>query len=171
MPAKINLLNQRFGKLTVISETEKRKNNSIVWQCQCDCGNIVELSTKELRNDGIIQCFKCGFNRNPVKQQKSEIGNVYGMFTVLEKTNRSNNRGVFYKCQCKCGNIVEVILKDIKNGDKKSCGCLRTKYHIGEIINNRLILEKITTDSRKPKFKVKCLLCRKNIWGIRTNNR
>ena len=30
MPAKINLLNQRFGKLTVISETEERKNNSIV---------------------------------------------------------------------------------------------------------------------------------------------
>lgn len=30
MPAKINLLNQRFGKLTVIAETEKRKNNSIV---------------------------------------------------------------------------------------------------------------------------------------------
>ena len=30
MPAKINLLNQKFGKLTVIVETEKRKNNSIV---------------------------------------------------------------------------------------------------------------------------------------------
>ena len=30
MPAKIYLLNQSFVKLTVISETEKRKNNSIV---------------------------------------------------------------------------------------------------------------------------------------------
>ena len=30
MPAKINLLNQKFGKLLVLEETEKRKNKSVV---------------------------------------------------------------------------------------------------------------------------------------------
>lgn len=60
MPAKINLLNQKFGKLLVLEETNKRKNKSIVWKCQCDCGNIEEFSTKELRSDGIIQCRQCG---------------------------------------------------------------------------------------------------------------
>ena len=31
MPAKINLLNQKIGKLFVIEETSKRKNKSIVF--------------------------------------------------------------------------------------------------------------------------------------------
>ena len=38
MPAKINLIGQKFGKLTVIKETKERKNKSIVWICKCDCG-------------------------------------------------------------------------------------------------------------------------------------
>jgi hypothetical protein len=33
MPAKINLINQTFGKLKVIEETNKRKNKSVVWKC------------------------------------------------------------------------------------------------------------------------------------------
>ena len=33
MPAKINLLNQKIGKLLVLEETNKRKNKSIVWKC------------------------------------------------------------------------------------------------------------------------------------------
>ena len=65
MPAKLNLINQKFGKLLVLEETEKRKNKSIVWKCQCNCGNVVELSTKELRSDGIIQCKQCGNKREP----------------------------------------------------------------------------------------------------------
>ena len=54
VPAKINLIGQTIGKLTVLEETSKRKNKSVVWKCQCDCGNIVEYSTKELRSDGLI---------------------------------------------------------------------------------------------------------------------
>ena len=56
MPSKINLLNQTFGKLRVIEETDKRKNKSVIWKCQCSSGNFLEYSTKELRSDGIIQC-------------------------------------------------------------------------------------------------------------------
>ena len=59
MPAKINLIGQKFGKLTVIKETKERKNKSIVWICKCDCGQQEKFSTKELRSDGIIQCHCC----------------------------------------------------------------------------------------------------------------
>lgn len=37
MPAKINLLGQKFGKLTVIQEAENHKGRT-AWLCQCDCG-------------------------------------------------------------------------------------------------------------------------------------
>ena len=61
MPAKINLLNQRFGKLVVLEELAERRNNSVVWLCQCDCGNRVTFTTKELRNDGLISCHNRSF--------------------------------------------------------------------------------------------------------------
>ena len=56
-----NLLNQKFGLLTVIQETEKRNNNrSIVWKCQCECGNITYVSEADLISGNTKSC---GCNR------------------------------------------------------------------------------------------------------------
>lgn len=52
------------------------------------------------------------------------IGKKFGRLTVLENTKKvdKDNRTI-YKCQCDCGNIVEVVGKRIKSGATKSCGC------------------------------------------------
>ena len=42
---KINLLNLKFGKLTVIEETDVSKNKVPVWKCQCECGNICYVTS------------------------------------------------------------------------------------------------------------------------------
>ena len=39
MGATPNLVGQKFGKLTVINKTDKRENNGVVWECQCNCYN------------------------------------------------------------------------------------------------------------------------------------
>ena len=57
MPAKINLIGQTIGKLTVLEETSKRKNKSVVWKCQCDCGNTRWIQGNELSNPN--KCFEC----------------------------------------------------------------------------------------------------------------
>lgn len=41
---KKDLTNQKFGKLTALYPTEKRRGNHIVWVCKCDCGNTCEVS-------------------------------------------------------------------------------------------------------------------------------
>ena len=98
MPAKINLLNQKIGDLLVIEETNRRKNKSIVWKCQCKCGNIEEFSTKELRSDGIIQCHNCGNNRKPQNNlTKNIIGEKFNHLTVIEKTNIRSAGKILYK--------------------------------------------------------------------------
>ena len=100
MPSKINLLNQTFGKLRVIEETNKRKNKSIIWKCQCSCGNIVEYSTKELRSDGIIQCPQCGHNRKPQTQLlENIIGKKFNHLTVLNKTDKRAGGKILYECE------------------------------------------------------------------------
>jgi len=164
MPAKINLLNQKFGKLLVIEETNKRKNKSIVWKCQCDCGNIIECSTKELRSDGIIQCPQCGCKREPnTHLTKNIIGEKYNHLTVLEPTDKRAGGKILYKCECDCDNkkIVYVNRTDLISGHVKSCGCEKIKYQIGDIINNRVILGYDYEKSKEGHFyyKCKCLFC------------
>lgn len=53
---KKDLLNQKFGRLTVIKETDKRQDRCIVWLCKCECGNTVEVSSKRLINNIVSSC-------------------------------------------------------------------------------------------------------------------
>ena len=164
MPAKINLLNQKIGKLLVIEETNKRKNKSIVWKCQCDCGNIEEFSTKELRSDGIIQCHQCGNSRKPqINLTENIIGKKYNHLTVLEKSEKRIGGKIGYKCQCDCEKktILYVSKTDLENNHTTSCGCARRKYKIDDIISNKQIIGYIGSKNNNGHYyyKVKCLLC------------
>lgn len=52
-----NLLDQKFGFLTVIKETENRASNgSIYWSCRCVCGNIIDVSSKRLISGATKSC-------------------------------------------------------------------------------------------------------------------
>ena len=163
MPAKINLLNQHFGKLTVIEETIERRNKSVVWKCKCECGNIVYYSTKELRSDGIIQCPQCGCSRQPQTNLiENIIGKKYNHLTVLDKSDKRSGGKILYKCECDCYNhtITYVSRTDLQNGHIKSCGCIKQKYKINDIINNRQIINIDTMQSNSRfYYKCKCLLC------------
>lgn len=168
MPAKINLINQTFGKLTVIKETSERRNKSVVWECQCECGNIVKYSTKELRSDGIIQCPKCGTNRQPqTNLLENLIGKTFNHLTVLEKTNKLSSGKIVYKCKCNCGNpeFVYTTRTDLINDHTRSCGCVKFKFEVGDIINNKQIISLNGLDQHKGNhhhwYRVKCLLCGK----------
>ncbi|WP_116486418.1 hypothetical protein [Streptococcus parauberis] len=54
---KLNLVGERFGRLTVIKRTEKRAgNNEVVYICRCDCGNFTEAYTSLLRRKKTRSC-------------------------------------------------------------------------------------------------------------------
>lgn len=50
-------------------------------------------------------------------------GMQFGEWTVLEFA-FAKNRASFWKCQCSCGKMKDVISTTLKNGASKSCGCL-----------------------------------------------
>lgn len=163
MPSKINLLGQHFGKLIVLEETNQRKNKSVVWKCQCECGNIAYYSTKNLRSDGIISCSECGNKRAPqVNLREDIIGKKFNHLTVIEITKQHSGGKLLYKCECDCleKNIVYATSTDLKNNHTKSCGCIARKYQINDIINNRLIVDYIgATKPGRYYYKCKCLFC------------
>ena len=50
-----DLTGQHFGKLKVIERTESHISPSgykyIMWRCQCDCGNFINIRTTDLKNN------------------------------------------------------------------------------------------------------------------------
>ena len=54
---KKDLTGKKFGKLSVLAKTNNRADGgSVVWLCKCDCGNIVEISSKKLVNGLAVSC-------------------------------------------------------------------------------------------------------------------
>lgn len=53
-----SLVGKRFGLLTVLEETEERKEKrkSKIWKCQCDCGNIKYIDTNSLTSGNTSSC-------------------------------------------------------------------------------------------------------------------
>ena len=39
---------QKFGKLLALRPTNERRNGKVVWECQCDCGNIAYVISSSL---------------------------------------------------------------------------------------------------------------------------
>lgn len=57
MSQLINMVGQRFGRLTVIKLSEKRTySGGTKWICKCDCGNTTEVSRTHLIRGGVKSC-------------------------------------------------------------------------------------------------------------------
>lgn len=66
-----NIQNQKFNKLTALEPTEQRgSDGSVIWKCQCDCGNIHYASTNSLITEAI---GSCGCQRS---RGESKINNI-----------------------------------------------------------------------------------------------
>lgn len=58
MAKKVNLIGERFGRLTVkrYLDKEEREYRLNTWECYCDCGNLKEVSTSHLKNGNVVSC-------------------------------------------------------------------------------------------------------------------
>lgn len=62
---QVNYKNVKIGYLTAI-EPIAIKASRVVWKCKCECGNVVELSTKEFKRKNHCGC-KLGCKRKNLK--------------------------------------------------------------------------------------------------------
>lgn len=58
---------------------------------------------------------------------KDETGKRYGLLTVLRRYDTTDPSGVgtYWLCRCDCGTEVAVLGSKLRNGNTRSCGCLR----------------------------------------------
>lgn len=87
---KVNLMGQKFGKLTVLAPAENIGSRT-AWLCRCECGRETVVKTKHLRSG---HTKSCGCMYGP-GGPRSALGLTYVDGTCVEmiraNTVRSNN--------------------------------------------------------------------------------
>lgn len=147
-----DISNQRFGKLIAIERLDKKKSGVYLWKCLCDCGNYTEVSTSALTSGNTKSCG-CNrsiglieYNKKQSQEAKISNGTKFGKLTVIEDLGmrqqvEGHNRR-WYKCQCDCGEIKEVMGNLLKQGQTQSCGkCISSlgEHQISLLLDNNNI--------------------------------
>ena len=69
----IDLINKKFGLLTVIEYVDKAKSRGkTIWKCKCECGNFTDV-----RKDNLItkaDTVSCGCRLKQLHQERREMG-------------------------------------------------------------------------------------------------
>lgn len=88
----INIIGQKFGKLTVINMRQDRGNkNQIIYDCKCDCGNNHIVSGESIRSG---KSKSCGCNRRtpPNKEIDRTLAVWKQLYkSTIEKRNKKKN--------------------------------------------------------------------------------
>ncbi len=101
-----SLVGQQFGKLTVISRSEKRaprgKRTTPLWECRCECGNITYKATDSLHNSDVSMCADCASHYciSIARQSAGFVGGTQISKIKEMKTSAANTsgcRGVYYE--------------------------------------------------------------------------
>lgn len=150
----IDLTGQKYGRLTVLYEVKRDKNNKRQWFCQCECGNQKVIRMNELRDGRTKSCGCINKERMAIlgkakagqKNISNElVGQNFGKLTVIKDSGERKKGKIIWECKCECGNITYVTTEKLKNGHTSSCGCLKSKgeQKIQEILqNNNIFFEK-----------------------------
>lgn len=131
------LIGDICGALTV----QNRSAKAGWFECQCVCGQIVDVFEGDLLTNARKSCGVVGhagrlaYKRH--SQGKSDLcrGRRYGYLTVLDVPDGGKTRSMI-PCKCDCGVLKEVRRDYLMNGRSKSCGCMRSS-----MARNRLSLQ------------------------------
>lgn len=90
---KINLLGQKFFKLTVIEKVTRIKGEPLKWKCKCDCGNITITESKRLTGKYKTKgCKACGLKDMAKMNTLPDQGSLKNRsFRVYKRNAKSRN--------------------------------------------------------------------------------
>lgn len=122
----VDLTGQRFGRLTVLSRAEDHILPSgykeIMWNCKCDCGNVVTINGHNIRSG---HTKSCGCLK--VTPYEDLTGKKYNNLTVISRLddipNLSGSKSRRWLCRCVCGKEVECVEDRLISGRIIGCGC------------------------------------------------
>lgn len=150
----MNLIGQKFGKLTVINRDNSKKR--VYWNCKCDCGKMISVRQDSLLS-GVTK--SCGCLRHP-----NLIGKRFGKLVVIEQINPGKKNSQ-WKCLCDCGKYCIKNYQNLIKSPYPSCGCetsnIISQNHLIDLTNKKFgkltVLKRIKIqDEKEPHWLCKC---------------
>lgn len=114
---KQNLINKKFGDLTVKEFAGYDKHKNRLWLCECTCGNKVKVATTYLITGQRTNCGCEGARKPNLVNQK------FGNLTVKEFAGKNKKGNRLWLCECTCGETVITPTHYLTSGQKTHCGC------------------------------------------------
>lgn len=136
MAARIDLTGKKFARLYIIGKSEKRDlSGNVYWKCKCDCGKIIDVQGRKLRNGHTKSCGclrKEQLEKCSKEKFKDMTGERYGNLTVIKRGEDyicgKNLHTTTWICRCDCGNEIRATRTMLINGRTKSCGCKSPRF-------------------------------------------
>ncbi len=119
---RVDLTGKKFGRLTPKEYVKGGK-----WICECECGNIIIVDTRNL-NSGHTKSCGC-LQKEKASQNTYDMSNYEDdNIKVLSRDGSDEQQIAMWKCLCKnCGNIFSTRGSSIRAGYTKSCGCVHSE--------------------------------------------
>ena len=120
-----DITGRRFGRLLAVKVAETG-GGRVMWECQCDCGQIVNRASKNLVNGTSTSCGcrKVDAREQYVADKTLDIsGKKFGILTAFELATPSKSGERRWMCKCECGGSKTVRQADLVRGVTISCGC------------------------------------------------
>ncbi len=119
-----DISNLKFGMLTAVSLVNGLTADRCVrWKCVCDCGNELVVKSSSLRSGNTKSCG-CNY-------RKDLTGKRFGRLIVEKYLDAYWHGSRLWQLKCDCGKITKATGNHLKQGDVKSCGCLRLENKSG----------------------------------------
>jgi len=86
-------------------------------------------------------------------------GQRFGLLVVLRRAGNTIDGKAMWTCRCDCGNEKDIVGKNLRNGNTKSCGCQKYKEPenlIGKRFGRLLVLERVDEHARNILWKCQC---------------
>ena len=149
----VDLTGMQFGKWTVLYRDGSSSNGHARWCCMCSCGKYgyVDSSSLLLGISSSCGCEQKIRVRNALLNDLT--GKQFGKLHVIELVDNIYKKGTYWRCECECGNIIDVAAPTLINGTSKSCGCVLS---YGEVLLKQ-ILEKHNIRFERQKSFIKCV--------------
>ena len=124
MARLVDISGQRFGVLTALHPHGRDAYGRALWQCRCDCGQVLAIRSNNLRtgNSKSCGCQKYGSNGRCINL----IGRVFGRLLVTERDATKKGK-TYWICRCDCGAVRSVWSAHLLRGRTRSCGCLASE--------------------------------------------
>lgn len=132
--ARMQAIGLRFGRLTVLADAYSRSGKRYV-RAACDCGTEKVIGLGALR-EGTIKscgCYRQEHHAAVVAETRAELVGQrhHGWIVIGLSDRRTDLQDGFVIARCECGTEREVILRTIRAGNPRDCGCVRRDHRDG----------------------------------------